>query len=461
MIPTLIAAYEDNELMQNAVAQALVGVSEIQGSLPVTVHEEFPVKTGIKRSSLHTLGFGTPESVGMISDSLLMIDTIVSEMIGNGSAPGCQILAAKNGRIFFQKSYGYHTPNKKKKVKNTDIYDVASVTKILSTTISLMKLYDEGEFILYEPLKKHLPQLDTTNKGDLIIEDVLAHYSGLPGWIPFYEDTMDDESKTPKRISEYFKSTPTKGYDLKLTEKLFLRNDWQDSIYNMIYNCDLREKRDYRYSDLGFYLFRQMIEQKSKFPFDKYCDQSFYEPMGLKNTLFNPWRKIDLKRIPPSEKDNYFRLEDIKGYVHDMGAAMLSGVSGHAGLFSNSKDLATLMQMLLNGGSYGGTQYITPKTVRKFTKRYYKSTRRGLGFDLKQLDEDEYLNMAEEASSAAFGHLGFTGISVYADPKYDLIYIFLSNRTYPTMKNSSFSKKNYRPRVQSVFYRSMMKRQLN
>ena len=461
MIPTLIAAYEDNELMQNAVAQALVGVSEIQGSLPVTVHEEFPIKTGIKRSSIHTLGFGTPESVGMISDSLLMIDTIVSEMIGNGSAPGCQILAAKNGRIFFQKSYGYHTPNKKKKVKNTDIYDVASVTKILSTTISLMKLYDEGEFILYEPLKKHLPQLDTTNKGDLIIEDVLAHYSGLPGWIPFYEDTMDDESKTPKRISEYFKSTPTKGYDLKLTEKLFLRNDWQDSIYNMIYNCDLREKRDYRYSDLGFYLFRQMIEQKSKFPFDKYCDQSFYEPMGLKNTLFNPWRKIDLKRIPPSEKDNYFRLEDIKGYVHDMGAAMLSGVSGHAGLFSNSKDLATLMQMLLNGGSYGGTQYITPKTVRKFTKRYYKSTRRGLGFDLKQLDEDEYLNMAEEASSAAFGHLGFTGISVYADPKYDLIYIFLSNRTYPTMKNSSFSKKNYRPRVQSVFYRSMMKRQLN
>jgi CubicO group peptidase (beta-lactamase class C family) len=194
---------------------------------------------------------------------------------------------------------------------------------------------------------------------------------------------------------------------------------------------------------------------------DKYVEENFYKPMGLKNTLFNPLKRIPLDRIPPTEKDEYFRLQTVKGYVHDMGAAMLGGVSGHAGLFSTSKDLASIMQMLLNGGTYQGKKYLKPKTIQKFTNRYYKSTRRGLGFDMKELDPDKKLNVAEEVSYQAFGHLGFTGVSVYADPKYDLIYIFISNRTFPSMNNNVFSRKNYRPRVQSVFYKAMMDHRIN
>jgi CubicO group peptidase (beta-lactamase class C family) len=177
--------------------------------------------------------------------------------------------------------------------------------------------------------------------------------------------------------------------------------------------------------------------------------------------MFNPLKKLDPNTIPPSEKDDYFRCCEVRGYVHDMGAAMLGGVCGHAGLFSNSKEMAILMQMLLNGGVYGGKKYLSPQTIRKFTKRYYKSTRRGLGFDMKELDEDKKLNIAEEASDQAFGHLGFTGISVFADPKNDLIFVFLSNRTYPSMNNGLFSKNNYRPRVQSVFYNAIIDKNAN
>lgn len=460
-IPTIIAAYEDDELMQQAVVQDLMGVNAINGKLPVTAGQNFPIKTGIERPGYYRLGYANPEIMGINSDTLMQIDSIVADMIKQKAAPGCQVLAVKNNKIFFKKSYGYHTYQKKSEVKNDDIFDVASVTKILATTISLMKLYEESKIELYDPLDKYLPALDTTNKGDLIIEDVLAHHSGLPGWIPFYEDTMDKESKKPKRISEYFKNEQTEGYNVKVNQGLWIRNDWQDSIYNMIYNCDLREKRDYRYSDLGFYMFRQMIEKLSGQSIEAYVDQNFYKPLGLSKTLFNPLNKFPVAKIPPTEKDEYFRLSTVHGYVHDMGAAMLGGVSGHAGLFSNSEELAILMQMLLNGGRYQGVQYLDPRTIKTFTTRYYKSSRRGLGFDMKELDADKYMNISEEASALTFGHLGFTGISVFADPKHDFIYIFLSNRTFPTMKNSKFSKNNYRPKIQSVFYNAMKKRLLN
>ena len=318
-----------------------------------------------------------------------------------------------------------------------------------------MHLYDNKKINLYDPIKKYLPELDTTNKGGLILEDILAHHSGLPGWIAFYENTLEPESKSLKRIQEYYKTTETDGYSLKVANNLYLRDDWQDSIYNMIYECDLRDSRDYRYSDLGFYIFHKLIQKLSNKKLDSFTEEVFYKPLGLNCTTFNPLDKISKDKIPPTEKDDYFRGQVVQGYVHDMGAAMLGGVSGHAGLFSNSKELAELMQMLLNGGHYAGKRFFSAKTVDKFTERYYKSTRRGLGFDMKELDEDKKPNMAEEASSQTFGHLGFTGIAVFADPKYDLIYVFLSNRTYPTMKNYKFAKNNYRSKVQSVFYKAM------
>jgi beta-glucosidase-like glycosyl hydrolase/CubicO group peptidase (beta-lactamase class C family) len=460
-VPTIIQAYEEDALMQKAVVQAIMGASRISGKLPVSASAKFPVKAGLDRSGFFRLGYTFPEAVGISSDSLLAIDTIIAEMISKKAAPGCQVLAVKNGKIFYDKNFGYHTYAKKRAVRADDVYDVASVTKILATNISLMKLYEESKVNIYDPIKKYLPQLDTTNKGELIIEDILAHQSGLPGWIPFYADTMDKDSRRPKRRDDYYSNTQKDSFNINVINNLWIRDVWRDSIYNMIYNCDLRENRNYRYSDLGYYLFHQLIEAQTNTKLDKYVEENFYKPMGLKNTLFNPLKRIPLDRIPPTEKDEYFRLQTVKGYVHDMGAAMLGGVSGHAGLFSTSKDLASIMQMLLNGGTYQGKKYLKPKTIQKFTNRYYKSTRRGLGFDMKELDPDKKLNVAEEVSYQAFGHLGFTGVSVYADPKYDLIYIFISNRTFPSMNNNVFSRKNYRPRVQSVFYKAMMDHRIN
>lgn len=455
-VPTILQAYEEDPLMQDAVGQAIVGVNDIQGRLPVSVGDRFPVKTGILKSSLMRLGYALPESVGINSDSLLAIDTIIQEMIEKKAAPGCQILGAKNGKIFFNKTYGYHTYDKKRKVTKDDIYDVASVTKTLATTISLMKLNDEGSINIHKPVKDYIPEIDTTNKANLILEDILAHHSGLPGWIPFYEETMDPESKKAKRLSDYYRAEISDSFSIKVCEDIYLRTDYTDSIYSIIYNCDLRPNKDYRYSDLGYYIFKEIIERSSDSKLDEYVYDTFYKPLGLERTMFNPHQQADLKNIVPTEKDEYFRCRTVHGHVHDMGAAMLGGVCGHAGLFSCSEDLAILMQMLLNGGSYAGERFLRPSTIQKYTRRYYRSTRRGLGFDMKELNEDKTLNMAEEASEMTFGHLGFTGISVFADPKHDLIFIFLSNRTYPTMNNSLFSKNNYRPRVQSVFYNALM-----
>ena len=461
MLPTLVQAYEEDPLMQDVVAQSILGVNPISGQLPVTAHDNLKVGQSLSRSSLNRLGYATPEEVMISSEKLLAIDTIVQEMLDKKAAPGCQILAARNGKIFYQKAFGHHTDKKKIKTKINDMYDVASVTKTLATTISLMRLYDEGLININHPLDAYLPDLDTTNKGDLIIEDVLAHHSGLPGWIPFYKDSMEPEVKNPKRLEKYYRPAYSDSFSLKVTDKLFLRNDFQDTIYRQIRNCDLREKRNYRYSDLGFYLFQNIIEKKTGLPLEQYTANNFYKPLGLSRTLFNPLEKYSKELIAPSEKDDYFRDEVIHGHVHDMGAAMLGGAAGHAGLFSNAGELAIIMQMLLNGGSYADKRYISPQTVKKFTKRYTRSTRRGLGFDMKELDSSKTENVANEASNLTFGHLGFTGISVYADPKYDLIYIFLSNRTYPTMNNRVFSRNNYRPRVQSVFYKAMQDAQFN
>ena len=455
-IQSVLVAYEENDIVENVVAQALFGVSRINGKLPVSVNSAFPINSGLFRIGGFQMGYSIPEAVGICSDSLLAIDTIIQEMFEKKAAPGCQVLAAKNGRIFYQKSFGHHTDNQNKKVSNTDVYDVASVTKILATTISLMRLYDEGKIKLHEPIRKYLNDIDTTNKASLIVEDILAHHSGLPGWIAFYENTIEEESKSVQRLPEYYRAEASDSFSLQVCQELYLRSDWKDSIYYKIYDCELRDSRDYRYSDLGFYIFHQIIEGLTDQNLNEYVENTFYKPLGLNYTTFNPLSKIDKNMIPPSEKDDYFRDRVVQGYVHDMGAAMLGGVSGHAGLFSNSYELAVLMQMLLNGGSYAGQQFIHPQTIQKFTKRYYKSSRRGLGFDMKEMDPDNKLNMSELASEYTFGHLGFTGISVFADPKHDLIYIFLSNRTFPTMKNYVFGKENYRPRIQSVFYNALM-----
>jgi len=456
-IPNIVQAYEEDDICQDVTAQIIMGALAFKGTLPVSVGEDFPYRLGIQTRNLGRLKYGTPERVGMNADSLLEIDKIIKEMIAEKAAPGCQIMAIKSGQVVYEKAFGYQTFNKKKKVNLDHIYDVASVTKILATTISLMRLEMEEKLNINQKIDTYLPEIDTSNKGDLIIQDVMAHHGKLPGWIAFYKATLEEEKKKMVPSKHYYRASASDSFCLEVTNDLFLRCDYRDSIYSRIYGCKLRDKANYKYSDLGFYLFHQIIERISGKNLDEYTEDNFYNDLGLSRTCFNAIKKFPRESIAPSEKDDYFRYEVVQGYVHDMGAAMLGGVSGHAGLFSNAKELGIIMQMLLNGGHYGGKQFLDPLLIRKYTKRHPRSTRRGLGFDMKELDANKTLNMSELASDGTFGHLGFTGTAVFADPDNDLIYIFISNRTYPTMKNYKFSKNEYRPRVQSVFYKAMEK----
>jgi beta-glucosidase-like glycosyl hydrolase/CubicO group peptidase (beta-lactamase class C family) len=455
-VPNVLLAYEDDDQAQDIAAQALFGVFEVNGVLPVTVSPVLQEGHGIYSPPLSILGYATPEEVGMSSDSLMAIDTIVDEMLRRRAAPGCQVLVAKDGKIVLQKAYGHHTYDRKIKVKTDDIYDLASVTKIMASTISLMRLAGQDKFNIYKPLKQYIAEADTSNKSDIIIEDILAHHAGLAGWVPFYKNTLDPKKKKATVDKKYYSKTLNDSFGIEVTDDLYLRSDYRDSIWSRILGTQLREKRNYRYSDLGFYMMHETINNITGKPIDQYTQEEFYGPLGLTDTGYNPLLRHDNKRIPPTEKDNYFRGQVVDGYVHDMGAAMLGGVSGHAGLFSNTGDLAVLAQMLLNGGSYGGKQFIEPKTIKKFTERYYRSTRRGIGFDMKELDENRKLNMSEKATESTFGHLGFTGTCMWMDPENDLIFIFLSNRTFPSMNNNTFGKYEFRPRIQTVVYNSII-----
>ena len=452
---TVVLAYNEDEMTQDITAQSLFGANDIKGLLPVTASPYSRYGKGLYRSANGTLGYGLPEQVGLNSKKLRKIDTLMQEMQDIKAAPGGQVLVARNGKIIWNKSYGYHTYEKKRKVLNNDIYDVASVTKVMASTLSLMKLYDEGKLDLRSPLRRYIPETDTCDKRDIIIEDMLAHQARLAGWIPFYKKTVS-ENRNPKPLEKYYSKNLKPEFSIAVASNLFLRSDYQDSIWSRILASELIEKDNYRYSDLAFYFAHKMIRNITKVDLDEYADDQFYKRMGLINTGFLPLRRHPKSTIAPTEEDNYFRKQRLQGYVHDMGAAMLGGVSGHAGLFSNASDLGVISQMLLNGGKYGGVNYMSENTVKRFTSRYYRSTRRGIGFDMKEMDKTKTPNMCEEASEETFGHLGFTGTAVFIDPKYDLVYVFLSNRTYPNMKNNKLGRENIRPRVQSAIYQSFL-----
>ncbi|MEM9549193.1 MAG: glycoside hydrolase family 3 N-terminal domain-containing protein [Bacteroidota bacterium] len=456
--PNVIVAYESDNMAQQVAAEAIFGSIEIKGKLPVTASEKYSYGTGLYRSSLGRLGYSVPERVGMDSKVLAGIDTIVDEMIRKKAAPGCQVLAAKDGKIVFHKSYGHFTYEKKREVRNTDIYDVASVTKTCASTLSLMKLYDEQKFDLNAPIDRYIAEADTSNKGDLSVRLALAHHARLAGWIPFYKSTVNDSRRNPYPLDKYYSKILKPGFTIPVADSLFLRTDYKDSIWSRIYVSELKPRKGYKYSDLAFYFMHKTINNLVGEPINVYADKSFYCPLGLQRTGYLPLQKHDRSCIAPTEMDDYFRMQKIQGHVHDMGAAMLGGVSGHAGLFSNAKELAIIYQMLLNGGTYGGLQYLDPETIKLFTTRYHESSRRGLGFDMKERDSHKSMNMSELASDGTFGHLGFTGIAAFADPEENLVYIFVSNRTFPDMNNYKFGRGEYRPRVQSQIYKALGKK---
>ncbi len=450
-VETVLNCYNEDPITQEIAAQALFGAIPISGRLPITASEKSKFGDGVDTPTLRRLQYDVPESVGMDRYVLAHIDTIAQEALDKKATPGLQILVAKSGKVVYHKAYGYHTYDKKRKVKKTDIYDVASVTKVAATTLSLMKLVDDGKISIEHPISNHLNGCLGTNKSSMKIKDIIAHHAGLKAWIPFYEETI---TKSKKPSSKYYKKSQEGKFKVKVTEKLFMDENYIPTIWKEIYDSELRSNTNYKYSDLGFYLMAKMIQEKTGKSIDQFAQEQFYLPLGLGRTVYNPLEKFPKERIIPTELDKYFRRQTIQGNVHDMGAAMLGGVSGHAGLFSTADDLAVIFQMILNDGYYGGKQYIQSSTINSFTRRHHTS-RRGLGFDMKETRAEKSQNVCASASSNTFGHTGFTGTAIWVDPDQDLIYIFLSNRTYPNMNNFKLNKLDIRPRIQQVIYDAM------
>lgn len=456
-LSTVVVSYNEEEVTQEITAQSLFGANAISGKLPVTASPGYRAGQGLVRASIGRLGFSIPERVGINSVKLREIDDLVEEMIQKKAAPGGQVFIAKDQKVIWNKAYGTFTYDTKKPVSTTDLYDMASVTKIAATTVSLMHLYDQGKFDLNAPVVRYLPESATSNKAAIKMKQILSHHARLIPWIPFYKKTIyeDAEPGQSHGIAEYYSRKTQPGYTIPVTESMYIRNDYIDSMYTQIYESELRSRNGYRYSDLGFILLTKIIEKQADVPLDLYVNQNFYGPLGLRRTGFNPMLGVQQSQIAPSEEDTYFRDQVIQGTVHDMASAMMGGVSGHAGLFSNAYETGIIMQMLLNGGYYGGVQFLKPSTVKLFTTRYPGSTRRGLGFDMKELNQYNHANMGQYVSRKAFGHSGFTGIHALADPEHNLVIVIVTNRTYPTMDNRTFIKNDYRPKIQDIVYEAM------
>jgi beta-N-acetylhexosaminidase len=451
----IVVGYEEGQNYEEAVAQVIFGGQAARGKLPVSVKPHFPLYTGISTPDNFRLGFGLPEDVGIYSHLLQGIDSIVEAGIKMKAFPGCQIVIAKDGQVFYNKSFGHHTYEKQAQVLLSDIYDVASVTKISATTAAIMRMVDYHHINLDQKLDYYLPWLQNTNKAHITIRELLAHQGRFHPWIPFFSETLAEGKPHP----DFYQPQLSEFFPLEVGQGLYLRKDYRDTIFSRIIQSPLADRPDYRYSDLGFILLAEIVEQISGMPLDQYMSTYFYEPMGLSSIGFYPLRRFLLSRIIPSEKDMQFRKQIIHGHVNDPAAAMLGGASGHAGLFSNAYDLAVFMQMILQGGTYGGKRYISEQTIQEFTSVQFagNQNRRGLGFDKPSLRRDETGPAAAGASAESYGHSGFTGTYVWADPEENLVYVFLSNRTYPDASNRMITKENIRTNIHQIVYDAIKK----
>jgi beta-glucosidase-like glycosyl hydrolase/CubicO group peptidase (beta-lactamase class C family) len=453
--PAVLLAYDNENEHQDIAAQTLFGANKIEGKLPVKATKEMVAGYGLTRASLGRLGYGIPEQVGLYSHKLKAIDSLAQLAVSSKAMPGGQIVISKDGKIVWQKEYGYLAPNWDK-VKSNTVYDVASLTKILATTLTTMKLYDEKRLSLQRPIRFYITDLISTDKDSLTLESMLSHYAGLKPYIPFYEETLMPSGKKKVPDTLWYRNTFSPEFSIPVSEKLFLKTNYKDSIWTKVFKSGMRKSKSYKYSDLGFLLTQKVVEGISGQKLDDYTLTQFYQPLGLRYTRFKPLEHVPQSHIAPSEIDDYFRMSVIRGTVHDMAAAMLGGVAGHAGLFSTAKETTVIMQMLLNGGSYGGYQFFSPETVKLFTTRQMGSTRRGLGFDMKELNESKMESTSELASDLTFGHTGFTGGVTFADPEHQIIFTFLTNRTYPNMSNNTLHTRKFRPKMQSVIYKALI-----
>lgn len=365
----------------------------------------------------------------------------------SGAAPGAQVMVLKDGKLVYKKAVGYTTWNKAGPVDSTTIYDIASITKVAATTLVVMKLFEEKKIKLDEKLGTYLPEVRNTNKNDLTIKELLTHQAGLEGWIPFYKEALE-------RNLPIFSKTPTICNTIQVADDMYMDSTYLNIIWDEIYSSPLKNRGTYKYSDLSMILMKKVVEKITKDPLELYVQRHFYDPLDLQTTTYLPLKKFSRFTIAPTSDDNEFRKQTVYGYVHDPTAAMFGGVSGHAGVFSNAEDLSVLFQMLLNGGEYNGKRYFKSETVKLFTTSQFQGNRRGLGFD-KPAAGKNIGPTSTLCSQETYGHTGFTGTCVWVDPKYDLVYVFLSNRVHPDENNKKLVELNIRTDIQDIIYQAI------
>lgn len=451
---TVIEAYAGGPLGE-IVAQSIFGALPIDGRLPLTVSPFFVKGMGDSLPDMQRLGYSYPEDVGLDSRVLKKIESIADEAILAEATPGCYVLVAKEGKVVYEKAFGYTTYENKIPVTEETIYDLASVTKVSATLQAVMFMHDRGLIDVYKKASYYLPELRNSNKNEYTLKDILTHQAGLWPFLPFWAQTMKNSAYLP----DYYDTIASGSYPYLVAEGLYASAAIKDSLWNWIIEARVRDKPtrtpyDYRYSDMGFYILQHLSEKILNQPIEDFLQQNLYEPLGAVTVGYLPLRRFPKSRIAPTERDTLFRKQLLVGTVHDQGAAMLGGVAGHAGLFSNANDLAKLGQMLLQEGYYGGIQYYRPETVQMFTRKQFDSSRRGLGWD-KGAQSAWNSPTSLYASPRTFGHTGFTGTCIWVDPEFNLVYIFLSNRVSPKTTNNKLLSMNIRSRIQDVIYQSI------
>lgn len=453
---TVVCGYEDESEAQTALAEILFGHLPARGKLPVSIENLYKVGDGIVTS---TFGFlqVAPENVGVNSVTLSGVEPIIKSAIEQRVFPGCQLLVARKGKIVYQKNFGHQTyqPNSDA-IKDNTIFDLASVTKVSATLQSIMYLYDKKKINLDDKALRYLPELKGTNKENIVIRDILYHQAGLVAYIPFWERTRIPLGwKT-----EYYSSKPSPEYPLTVADGMYAKASIRDSVWKWVIKSPLINKKErdgsfsFVYSDLGLIMLQRIVEKITGEPLDSFTAKTFYQPLEMATTGFNPLKRFSKQEIAPTENDNLFRERQLQGTVQDQTAAMLGGVSGHAGLFSNAQDLAKLMQMNLNGGSMNGKSFFQEEAVRYFTNAKSNRSHRALGWDKLPNDKDSNY-ISARASAESFGHSGYTGTLVWVDPVKELVFVFLSNRVYPSAGNNKINSLKIRAKIMDIVYKSM------
>ena len=481
-VDAVVVSYSDAPWYQEYAMQGIFGGIPFRGRLPVSGDPVATSGTGLETPPPVRLAYTHPLDAGMHPDTLALMEPFILESIRDKAIPGCQVLVARNGKVVWHRAYGHHTYLHRRAVRLTDLYDLASITKITATLPALMRLRDQGRFHEDSLLGSYGILPDSCNMAELVCGDILSHQAGLVPWIPFYYDLLEPldtsqhlvsanwshayplkigpstyANRNVRYLDHVFDRSYAPEYPIQVASDLYMRADRRDSLYRKIHESPLLSK-EYRYSDLGYYMFQQLIERETDTLLYPYVWYNFYAPLGAETLGYLPLNRFPRERIVPTENDMFFRRQLLHGHVHDPGAAMLGGIAGHAGLFGDANDLAKMMQMYLNGGCYGGKRYLDSATLAVYTSCYdpENENRRGLGFDRPVTDEQGEGPACDDASPLSFGHSGFTGTLAWADPANGLLFIFLSNRIHPNQGNNRLIEENTRTRIQQVIYDSII-----